>query len=148
MVTKRMGLDTNVLITAHLPSVPGHVLVRAFLLDVLADSSHAFFITPNILHEFVHVITDTKRFDPPVPMFEALALARHYLGRSNIHCVAPDDTVLLHAFELLERYRLGRKRIADTLFAATLMHHDVTELVTLNAKDYQVFGNLRVIVPA
>jgi hypothetical protein len=39
-----------------------------------------------VLHEFVHVITDGRRFDRPVAMTEALTLARGYLGRSNVEC--------------------------------------------------------------
>jgi len=89
-------------------------------------------VTPNILHEFIHVVTDARRFDPPVTMSEALATARLYLGRKNVACVDADETAVLMAFELLDRYGLGRKRLADTLFAATLLQHGIREVITCN----------------
>ena len=35
-------------------------------------------------------------------------------------------------FELMEQYRLGRKRVADSLLVATLLQHGVDELITCN----------------
>lgn len=100
-----------------------------------------------MLHEFVHVITDGRRFDPPVAMAEALTLARGYLGRSNVECIASDEGSLLLALDLLSRHNLGRRRIADTLFAATLLAHGVYRLVTFNVADFRVFEDLTAIEP-
>jgi predicted nucleic acid-binding protein len=36
----------------------------------------------------------------------------------------------MKASDLLDRHGLGRKRIADTLLAATLLHHGISELIT------------------
>lgn len=93
------------------------------------------------------MITDQRRFDPPVRMAEALALARTYLDSGNVECIAADATVLGKALDLLERHELGRKRIADTLFAATLLHHGVQEVITCNPGDFRVFEGLTVIDP-
>ena len=93
------------------------------------------------------VAEDGRRFDPPVSMAEALAVARLFLGRSNVECIGANETILLEAFDLLERYRLGRKRIADTLLAATLLHHGISELITCNPRDFRVFEGLEVIDP-
>lgn len=48
----RRGLDTNVLIYAHMPELPDHARVRSFLLDQLEDEGVTLVITPIILHEF------------------------------------------------------------------------------------------------
>ena len=80
-------------------------------------------------------------------MSEAIAVARLYLGRSNVVCVSTDEESAVHCFELLERYRLGRKRLADTLFAATLMRYEVTQLITCNPRDFTVFDELEIIDP-
>ncbi len=143
----KRGLDTNVLIYAHLPAFPEHRRVRSFLLDELRRPGVTLVLTPGILHEFVHVVTDARRFDVPVPMGEALALARAYLGKSNIECLGADETVLLEAFELLDHHGLGRKRIADTILAATLLHHGVEELITCNLADFRIFEKLKLIDP-
>jgi len=143
----KRGLDSNVLVYAHIPALEGHGAVRAFLLEQLAEKNVTLVITPSILHEFVHVVTDARRFDPPVTMPEALAVARLYLGRSNAECVATDAEILLKALDLVERNSLGRNRLADTLFAATLLHHGVRSLITCNPGDFRVFAGLEIIDP-
>ena len=143
----KFGLDTNVLVYAHIPTPKEHVPVRAYLLEKLNDSDVTLFITPAILHEFVHVVTDARRFEPPLEVSEAIAVARLYLGRTNVSCVSTDEKSVVHCFELLERHRLGRKRLADTLFAATLMRYGVTRLITCNPRDFTILENLEVIDP-
>lgn len=143
----RWGVDTNVLIYAHVPAFPEHLQVRNLLRRQLDEKDHTLVVTPHILHELVHVLSDPRRFDPPIEMAEALALAALYLNRPNVWCLPVDGEVLGEAFELLARHRLGRKRIADTLFAAALLHHGVDRLITLNPGDFRVFEGLEVIDP-
>src|SRR5215213_4466240 len=121
----RRGIDTNVLIYAHMPESPHHEIVRSFLLGQLSDDDVTLVITPTILHELVHIVTDSRRFDPPLSMADALALARIYLAHTNVESISVDAPAAVSAFELIERHRLGRKRIADTLFAACLLRHGV-----------------------
>ena len=143
----KRGLDTNVLIYAHIPALPEHERVRRFLLAQLGLEDVVLVLTPAVLHEFVHVVTDARRFEPPLTMPEALAVARLYLGRSNVECVGADEADLSSAFDLLERHGLGRKRIADALFAATLLNNGVSELVTCDAGGYRQFDGLTVVDP-
>ena len=56
----KCALDTNVLIYAHIPSMPDHNIVRACLLECLRNTSQQLVVTPVVLHEFVHVITDAR----------------------------------------------------------------------------------------
>jgi predicted nucleic acid-binding protein len=143
----RRGIDTNVLIYAHMAESPHHEMVRSYLLHQLAQNDVTLVVTPGILHELVHVITDGRRFDPPVAMKDALAVARSYLDSANVECLSVDESALIHAFELLERYQLGRKRIADTLFAASLLNQGVRELITCNLDDFRIFEELTLIDP-
>jgi len=143
----KLGLDTNVLVYAHLPGLPEHEAVRSFLLEKLSRPEVVLVLTPAVLHEFVHVVTDGRRFDPPVSMAEALAVARGYLGRTNVECLPLEEAPLLEAFDLLERLRLGRRRVADTLFAATLLHHGVREVITCDPDDFGVFDDVAVVDP-
>lgn len=143
----RAGLDTNVLVYAHLPVFPDSERVRAFLLQRLARPDTSFVVTPLVLHELVHVITDSRRFDPPVSMSEAVAIARSYLDRSNVECVASDEDSLALTLRWIEQMGLGRRRIADTLLAATLLRHGVESLVTCNPADFEVFEGLSLIDP-
>ncbi len=143
----RLGLDTNVLIYAHVPAFPRHEGVRAYLQAELRRLETVLVVTPMILHEFVHIVTDARRFEPPLAMSEALAVARLYLGRTNVECVPVDEDSCLLMIELLDRHQLGRNRIADTLLAATLLTHGVTDLVTCNKEDFRHFEDLHVVDP-
>ena len=143
----KRGLDTNVLVYAHVAALPEHGVVREYLAGQLARRDVTLVVTPSVLHEFVHVVTDPRRFEPPVAMGEALALARLYLGRANVDCVATDAEALAEALALVERHRLGRKRLADTLLAATLLRHGVRQLVTCNPGDFEVFPALQLVDP-
>ena len=143
----RCGIDTNVLIYAHLPVFPESETVRARLRAGLANDSWQFAVTASVLHEFVHVVTDPRRFDPPIAMVEALALAKGYLGRTNVDCLSIDARALHLALELLDTRRLGRKRIADTLLAATLLRHGVHAIMTCNPGDFAMFDQLALIDP-
>jgi predicted nucleic acid-binding protein len=143
----RRGVDTNVLIYAHISESPQHEAVRSHLLGQLALDDVTLIVTPNILHEFLHIVTDARRFDPPVSMKDALAVARGYLDRANVECLSVDELSLVSALDLLERHQLGRNRIADTLFAASLLNHGVRELITCNTTDFKVFAELTLIDP-
>lgn len=145
---KRRALDTNVLVQAHVAAAPRHAQVRLWLESQLADPDVSLIVTPLVVHEFVHVVTDPRRFDPPVPMTEAVAIARLYLTHDNVECLPADGGALALTLDLLERHGLGRKRIADTLFAAILIVNGVSELATSNPDDFAVFGALRLLDPA
>jgi predicted nucleic acid-binding protein len=80
-------------------------------------------------------------------MDQAIAIARLYQGKSNVEIVPMDDDALRMALLLLERYRLGRKRISDALLAGALIAHDVPEIITRNADDFAPFSEIRVIDP-
>lgn len=86
----KRGPDTNVLVSAHMASLPEHGVVRGYFEGQLVRRDVTLVLTPAVLHEFVHVVTDPRRFDPPVAMGEALALARLYLGKANVECRATD----------------------------------------------------------
>src|SRR5882724_5292696 len=101
----RRGVDTNVLIYAHISESPQHEAVRSYLLGQLAQDDVTLVVTPNILHEFLHIVTDARRFDPPVPMTDALAVARSYLDRANVECLSVDELSLVSAIDLLERHQ-------------------------------------------
>lgn len=143
----KRGVDSNVLILTHLPALADHRKVRSFMSEQIEDPDVILVLTPGVLHEFVHVVTDERRFEPPVGMAEALALARLYLGRKNVEIVSADEAGLAEAFRRMERHGLGRKRIADTLLATTLIHHGVGELITCNPRDFQLFDDLSVVDP-
>lgn len=143
----RRGLDTNVLLYAHISTLPNHQAVRDYLLSQLRDTGVQLIVTSSVLNEFIHVVTDRKRFSPPFEMREALATARLYVRHSNVICLGSGEVSVLRALDFMERHKLGRKRVSDTLFAATLLTHGVQEIITCNPGDFRLFEPLAVIDP-
>jgi predicted nucleic acid-binding protein len=47
----------------------------------------------------------------------------------------------------VDRHQLGRKRLADTLLAATLLRHGIRQLVTCNRADFEIFSGLDLVDP-
>ena len=96
-------------------------------------------IAPQVLTEFVHVVTDERRFQQPFSMETALNKSEHWWNAAEADQVLPTDVAIALFHTWMRRHQLGRKRVLDTLLAATYRAADVTSLLTLNATDFTVF---------
>lgn len=141
------AIDTSILVYAHVAAFAEHDACRRALEAELSDPEGRVVLTVGILHEWMHVVTDGRRFEEPLTMDEAARTAREYLGRQNISVLSTEEVDLANALTLVERYRLGRQRLADALLAATLRRHGVRRLMTRNRRDFQVFPFLEVVDP-
>jgi hypothetical protein len=92
------------------------------------------------LAEFVHVVTDARRFSAPLAMPRALARAKAWWSARDVIRLAPEDGAVAWSVDALSRYQLGRKRILDTLLAGTLRSAGVFSVLTLNPGDFATFG--------
>ncbi len=143
----KIAVDSNILIYAHVARFPEHDRARSWLLEQLELPDITLVTTPLLLNELVHVITDPRRFEPPVPVREALEISRNWIGRSNVECLSIDEEATAIAFDLIDRHSLGRSRLADTLLVGTMLVHDVTVLATRNTRDFAQFREIRLIDP-
>ena len=135
------GVDTTFLVQVELLESPGHAAARAWLDETLGHGSGpAFALAPQVLTEFVHVVTDPRRFREPLSMEAALSKAQGWWEASEVRPVFPtlDSTRLTLLW--MRQHRLGRKRLLDTQLAATYYSAGVTSLVTLNFADFELFG--------
>ncbi len=142
-----IGVDTNALVYAHVVASPHHEATRSYLDRALAEEASRITITPIVAHEFVHIVTDPRRFGVPMSMDDAMSTMMKWIARANVICPAINDEIVVRAFELLERHRLGRRRIIDTFLAATLLHHDVRTLITCDPTDFAIFEEIEVVDP-
>jgi predicted nucleic acid-binding protein len=139
-----IGIDANVLIAFELSAHEKHQAARATV-GRLLEGSGRIAIAGQVLSEFIHVVTDARRFAAPVSMAEALAAAGDWVTDANTALVNPDTQAMLPCFQWMAIHQLGRKRILDTLLAATYHSAGVTELLTLNEADFTVFNVFRFI---
>lgn len=143
-----VALDTDVLVHWTMQGTPRHAAVSKWVRRHLRTRGNALALTPQTLHELIHVCTDPRRFERPMSMAEALERSRALWDAREVVRVLPGPTVLHRTLELLGKFRLGRKRILDTVLAATLEAADVHHLATLNAADFAIFPFLEVVTPS
>ena len=72
-------------------------------------------------------------------MTEAITKARMWADAAEVETFTASDAVVAWFLDALARHRLGRKRILDTMLAATYRSAGVASLLTLNAGDFAVF---------
>lgn len=134
-----IGLDTNILVAHAIPDHPSHGKVRDRI-DRFLSEGRDLALTSGILSEFIHVVTDPRRFENPLTMAEALVWAGFWSDAEEVTLIAADIAAHRQWLRWLEEHRLGRKRLLDTLIAATWHAAGVREAFTLNPSDFQTFG--------
>lgn len=137
-----LAIDTDVLVAWAMAGSPRHTAARQLLEDEVRGRGGSLALTAQVLHEFLHITTDPRRFEHPLSMAEALRVAHRLWDAGEVIRLVPAPEVLPRTLELMERLRLGRKRILDTALAATLESAGVHRLATFNHADFAIFGFL------
>jgi predicted nucleic acid-binding protein len=141
------GMDTGFLVAAELLEHSDHVAARATLSRLLGGGDRIAF-APQVLAEFIHIVTDSRRFRHPLEITEARRLARKWWTAREVDHVFPNAEATRQFLDWLDRLRLGRKRLLDTLLAATYLQGGIGSLLTTNPDDFGVFGCFNLITPS
>jgi predicted nucleic acid-binding protein len=80
-------------------------------------------------------------------MIEALDKADFWWRAAEVQLVQTSAQAVLLFVEWMRSLRLGRKRIHDTLLAATYLSAGINEIVTSDRDGFDVFGGLTVRDP-
>jgi predicted nucleic acid-binding protein len=140
------GLDTGFLVAAEVLEHPENSAARDTLARLLAAGDQIA-IAPQVLAEFIHVVTDPRRFTQPLDMTAARQLAEQWWTAREVLRVSPDDGATRQFLTWLQQFALGRKRLLDTLLAATYLQAGVQSLLTTNPADFNVFGVFTCLTP-
>lgn len=140
------GLDTSFLVAVEIEEHPCHADARRILSELL-DRRDRFALAPQILAEFIHTVTDPRRFQLPLTMEVALRHSERWWNASEVDQTAPNHLALAFFHEWMLRHRLGRKRVLDTMLAATYRSAGIASLLTLNTQDFSVFGEFTCMSP-
>lgn len=133
------GLDTSFLVATEVTGHPDHVAART-LASSLRNQGDRFALAPQALAEFVHIVTDPKRFTSPLTMPQALERGRVWWDAPDVERVWPDEAAVAWFLAAMTKHQLGRRRVLDTLLAGTFQSAGITSLLTLNPADFAVFG--------
>jgi len=140
------GLDTGFLVAAEVKEHTDHVAARDTLSRLLA-AGDLIAIAPQVLAEFIHIVTDSRRFSQPLDMTAAKQLAEQWWTAREVVRVFPDDAATRQFLAWLQQFSLGRKRLLDTLLAATYQQAGIQSILTTNHTDFAVFGVFNCITP-
>ena len=138
------GIDTDFLVAVEIVEHPFHREADALLQSLLADG-HDLALAPQTLAEFIHIVTDGKRMPQPLILAEAINRAEHWWQAAEVVRVFPDGQTVADFFSWLTRHQLGRKRLLDTMLAATFQSAGVKRVVTNNERDFKVLGGFEMV---
>jgi len=140
------GLDTGFLVAAEVTEHIDHLAARATLARLLSVGDRVA-IAPQVLAEFIHVVTDPRRFAQPLDMQSARQVADAWWMSNDVVSAFPDGRAVRKFFDWLGQFSLGRKRLLDTLLAATYLQAGAHSILTTNPADFTVFGVFSCITP-
>ncbi len=141
------GVDTGFLVAAEVAEHAEHVAARDTLARLLA-AGDLLGLAPQVLAEFIHVVTDPRRFAQPLDMTAAHRVAEQWWTAREVVHLFPDDAATRQFLAWLQQFSLGRKRLLDTLLAATCHSAGIHSVLTTNPADFAVFGVFTCITPS
>jgi hypothetical protein len=81
----------------------------------------------------------------PLNMPEAINRAEHWWQAAEVIRVFPGGQAVSDFFLWLTRHQLGRKRLLDTMLAATFQSAGVKRVVTNNGPDFRALGVFEIV---
>ncbi len=140
------GLDTGFLVAAEVAEHSDHEAARQQL-HALREAGDRFALTAQVLAEFVHIVSDPKRFAAPLTMEAALERAQLWWESPEVDQLGTDAFSVGTFFTWMRQHRLGRKRILDTMLAATFHEAGIQSVLTTNSRDFTVLGHFVCLTP-
>ena len=134
-----IGIDTSFLVAFETRAHPKHDSARR------AAGEHApegFALTPQVLAEFAHVVTDAGRFERPLDMPEAIARATAWWNGTEVTRVEPGAEAVRLFLAWMREFELGRKRLLDTMLAATYKAQGVSLVLSSNWREFADFPGM------
>ncbi|NBS07700.1 MAG: hypothetical protein EBS69_10065 [Verrucomicrobia bacterium] len=83
------GIDTTFLLAHELAEIPVHTKARELVRQSSRNGDARFALAPQVLMEFLHVVTDPRRFQKPLPMEKAVSRAEFWWGAKEQHRIRP-----------------------------------------------------------
>jgi predicted nucleic acid-binding protein len=140
------GVDTTFMVQAEVREHPEHEAARKLLTRTVAER-HTLAVAPQVLLEFVHVVSDKRRFERPLSVGEATLRALLWWESKETRQIFPNAESMRLFSNWMTTIPLGRKRILDTMLAATFHANDIRSVITSNVRDFTVFGVFDIIRP-
>lgn len=140
-----IGVDTSFLVGLAVREHPSHERCWALFEREIVGHPGAMAVAPQVLAEFSHVVTDPRRFETPLEMAQALELCEQWWGAVECHPVQIDAETGMLFVTWMRQFRLGRKRLLDTLLAAAYHCAGVKRLATTDWRDFARYRAFEIV---
>jgi predicted nucleic acid-binding protein len=134
-----IGIDTSILVAFEVKRHPSHDSARRVASEYAGEG---FALAPQVLAEFALVGTDGRRFERPLPMHDALARASSWWSGEEVTRVQPSAEAVSLFLAWMGECELGRKRLLDTMLAATYKSSGISLMLSSNWRDFAVFPGM------
>lgn len=141
---KLVGIDTPFLVAHTVLEHPDHQRVLEWKWKLLSEDSRLA-LCPVVCDEFLHVVTDPRRFEQPLDMEKALGIVQGWMRARETVNLFPDERSWRLQLDWIRQHRLGRRRILDTGVAAVYSRHGVRKLLTGNVRDFAVLEAFEIL---
>jgi toxin-antitoxin system PIN domain toxin len=141
-----IGLDCNILVQLAIADHPANPKTLAAV-QAETERGERLVFPPLVATEFLHVVTDERRFSPPLTMNEAMQWLEDFLANPSVGLIHPGPGSLDQTLKWMRQHNLGRKRILDTHLAAVVCANGVERLLTSNSSDFAIFTALQTVTP-
>jgi predicted nucleic acid-binding protein len=135
-----IGVDTSFLVGLAVRESASHRACWDLFEKEILGRTASMAIAPQVLAEFCHVVTDERRFERPLETREAVETCEQWWSAQECRPVVADLETVVLFLAWMREHRLGRKRLLDTLLAATYQRAGVRRLATSNWRDFATFG--------
>ena len=133
-----IGIDTTFLIDLEITDSPRHKAALKLFKKWQVEKHSVLAIYNQSFLEFQHVVTDSKRFNSPLTMEQAIERSCFWIDQERVKVIYPTDNSLKRALLWGNMFKLERKRIQDTHMAAAFAEAGVSELWTANPSDFEI----------
>jgi predicted nucleic acid-binding protein len=135
-----IGVDTSFLVGLTVEEHAAHHACWELFDGEIVGKPASMAIAAQVLTEFCHIITDERRFERPLEMTAALDLCEQWWHAEESRVVVADAEVGALWLAWMRELRLGRKRLLDTMLAATYYRAGARRLASTNWRDFDRYG--------
>lgn len=135
-----IGPDASLLVGLTIRKHPAHAACLELFETGIRGVESSGAICSQVLGEFEHVVSDPRRFSEPLHMAEALEICSQWWQAAECRIVEPTPHSSPLFVDWMQRHRLGRKRVLDTLLAANYHSAGIKRIATRDWRDFNVFA--------
>lgn len=141
-ISDALLFDTNILVYAHNQDSPFHNKSLSLVNRVITGEIKGILTQQNLL-EFYSIITDQRRITKPLSVVKAQELVEDYL-KLPFDVIAPGKETIKILSLLCQKNKIKNGQVFDAYIVATMLSHQIKNIVTANIKDFLVFTEIKV----